>query len=536
MLGRLGFKVFFLGLFSFIILYHFFSKAWMLSWVPFVCWGLMGVGFVLWFVFSIEWIFGWIQKRSSQFGISVVISSVAIVAILGVFNWAAIQGQSLYPKTLKQDLTRSSIHSLSDQTIKILSNLSEPVTLEVWTFNLKEMSGVHDMSRFLDNYVQNSKGKVKLVVKNPNNERLEAIQAKITRKDVIIAKASSGRESRVDSFNDAKAEEQITNAIVRSIKGRKKMICFLNGHGELDNNAQNPAQSISEFKDALESSNYSVRDITLITEKVFPSDCEAIASIGPRSAPSETEAQLLKEYLAKGGKLLAMWGFETPSSWQQIIAPFGVKIDNNILIDERVQGAPAVYTKNFGADSDLARSFTQPILFVLTRSINVPAAPPAGVSVKTVVSVEDGTLLKEGDIKSLKGGKVSRSTLASANSKAVVVEIKKAIEAAVETQKTETIEASVAAKEMGIVLMGSNMIASNGLITQFGNMDFLMNTVSYLMEDKDLIGIRPRDVKAAKLELTGARLREVQGYLLLSTLAFITFALMAAYGRKTTLN
>lgn len=536
MLGRIGFKLFLLGLFSFIILFHFFSGIWMISWVPYISWGLMGVGFVLWFVFSIEWIIGWFQKRSSQFGLSVVLSSIAIIAILGIVNWGSIQLQTIYPKALKKDLTRSSMHSLSDQTLKIIGNLQEPVTLEVWTFNLKEMSGTHDMPRFLDNYVQNSKGKIKLVVKNPNAERLEAIQAKITRKDTIIAKAASGRESRIDSFNDAKAEELVTNAIVRSIKGRKKMICFLNGHGELESVNPNSGQSISDFKDSLDGSNYSVREITLLTEKVVPSDCEAIASVGPKSNPSDTEVKLLTEYLSKGGKLLAMWGFETPVSWQQVIAPFGVKIDNNILIDERVQGAPAVYTKNFSADSDLARSFTQPLLFVLSRSINVPAAPPAGVSVKTVVSVEDGTLLKEGDVKSLKSGTVSRASLASANSRAVVVEIKKAIDEANKEASAKESSEATPSKEMGIVLMGSTMIATNGLIGQFGNLDFLMNTVSYLMEDKDLIGIRPREVKSAKLELTGARLKEVQGYLLLSTMAFITFALMAAFGRKTTLS
>jgi len=536
MLGRLGLKLFVVGLFSFIILFHFFAKVWMIKWIPMACWALMGVGFILWFVFSIEWIIGWIQKRSSQFGISVVVSSLGVLGLLAVFNWAAIQGQSLWPKALKFDLTRSNIHSLSDQSLKILKTLPEPITLEVWTFSLKDMSGVHDMPRFLDNYVQNSNGKLKLVVKNPNNERLEAIQAKVTRKDVIIAKAASGRESRIDSFNDAKAEELITNAIVKAIKGRKKMICFLNGHGELEATAANQGQGISDFRNALEGSSYSVRDVTLLTEKVVPKDCETIASVGPRSSPSDSEVALLTEYLAQGGKLLAMWGFETPAAWQKVIAPFGVKIDNNILIDERVQGAPAVYTKNFGVDSSLGRSFTQPLLFVLTRSINIPTAPPAGVSVKTVVSVEDGTLLKEGDVKSLKGGTVSRATLASANSKAVVVEIRKAIEAGEAKEKEAATDETKAAKEMGIVLMGSNMIASNGLIGQFGNMDFLMNSVSYLMEDSDLIGIRPREAKAAKLELTGARLREVQGYLLLSTLLFMSLALFAAFGRKTTLS
>jgi hypothetical protein len=548
MLGKLGLKLFLVGLFSFIVIYHFFAKFWMISWVPLVCWGLLGVGFVLWFVFSIEWIIGWFQKRSSQFGVSVVISGVGLIGILAVLNWAAIQGQSVYPKALKKDLTRGGLHTLSEQSLKILKGLNEDVTLEVWTFSLKEMSNLHDMTRFLDNYVQNSNGHLKLKVRNPNSERIEAIQAKITRKDVIIAKAASGRESRVDSFNDSKAEEQITNAIVQAVKGRKKILCFLTGHGELEgtaNNGQNAAQTASNFRTSLEETSYSVRDITLATEKTVPTECDMIGSLGPRTSPSENEIKLLGEYLAQGGKMLAMWGIETPVTWQQVLAPYGVKLDNNILIDERVQGAPAALTKTFSTESELTKNFNQLLLFVLTRSITVPTAPPPGVKVQAVASAEQGTLMKEGDLKSLKGGKVLRNSLAQAGGKALAVEITKALPAAEvkkdpkpaagTTEKT-TPDAPSAPRETGIVLIGNNMMASNGLITQFGNMDFLQNTVSYLMKDAEMIGIRPKDIKTAKLELTGERLREVQGYLLLSTLAFIVLAFATAFGRKTTLN
>ncbi len=534
MLGRLGLKLFLVGLFAVIILYHFFAKTWALSWVPMLCLGVMGVGLILWFVFSIEWIIGWLQKRSSQFGISVVISGISVIAILGMVNWGSIQLQSLYPKQLKFDLTRSDMHSLSDQTLKILKDLKEDVILEVWTFNIKEMATTHDMARLMDNYVQNSNGRLKLKVRNPNTDRLDAIQEKITRKDVIVAKAvTSGRQSRVENFSDAKAEEQITNAIVQAIKGRKKMLCMLTGHGELSGTSTAQGQSISEFKNALEASSYTVTEITLATERVAPNQCEAIASIGPVSSPTDGEIKLLGEYLAQGGKLLALWGFETPAVWQKVLDPYGVKLDSNLLIDERVQGAPAVYTKNFSVESELTRNFTQPLLFVLSRSLSISPTPPPGVSAKAIVTVEDNTLMKEGDVKTLKGGRVSRSSLSSAKGKAVAVEI---TQAAASTQKEEDPAKKAAPKETGILVLGNHMLAANGVSSQFGNMDFLLNSVSYMMKDSELIGIRPKDIKAAKLELTRDRINEVQGYLLLSTLAFLVFALMAGFGRKTSLT
>ena len=261
MLGRLGLKLFLIGLFATIVFYHFVASVWRLPLVPILCIGFMGLGLILWFVFSIEWLIGFIQKRSSQYSFGVIASVIGVVGILCVLNWVSIE------KNKKWDLTRSGIHSLSDQTIKILKNLKEPVTLEVWTMNVKDMSGGHDMGRFLENYVQNSNGKVKLAIRNPNSERPEALQNKITRKDTIIAKAESGRESRIDSFSDAKAEEQITNAIVQAVKGQKKIICSVVGHGELAAQQGEPGTSISLLKQALEGNSYTVREVTLATEK-----------------------------------------------------------------------------------------------------------------------------------------------------------------------------------------------------------------------------------------------------------------------------
>jgi ABC-type uncharacterized transport system involved in gliding motility auxiliary subunit len=533
MLGKLGLKLFLSALFAIIIIYHFVPGVWEYSWVPLTSVSFLGVGFVLWIVFSIEWLVTWFKKRSSQWGLSIIVSTIGVVGILSVLNWTAVQ------KNKKWDVTRNKLHSLSDQTTKILQNLKEDITLEVWTTNIKEMSGSTDMSSFLESYKEKSKGKLSLKVRNPNAERVEAIQAKITRKDVIIARASSGRESRVDNFSTGRAEEQITNAIVQAIKGRKKTLCFLDGHGEIKASGREggeQAMSISQLKEALESASYQTKELTLATEKTVPSDCELIASVGPRSAPSENEVKLLKEYLAQGGKLFAFWGLETPAAWNSIIEAYGVRLENNVLIDERVQGAPGVYTKSFSPESDITRNFNSPLFMLLARSIVVPKAAPPNVTARAIATTEAGTLQKIGDLKSLKGGSVARSSLSKANSLPLIVEITQPVKTADTKEKTKSDKEATEkqeSKETGILLIGNQMLASNGLIGQFGNMDFLMNSFSYLVKDTDLIGIRPKEVKSAKLDLTANSLKQVQGYLLLSTLMFIVFAVLLGFGRKT---
>ena len=64
MLGKIGLQLFTFGLFTTIVIYHFFTSYWILSWVPIVCWTLLGSGFFLWFICSIEVIVKLILKRS----------------------------------------------------------------------------------------------------------------------------------------------------------------------------------------------------------------------------------------------------------------------------------------------------------------------------------------------------------------------------------------------------------------------------------------------------------------------------------------
>ncbi len=540
MLGKIGLQLFTFGLFTTIVIYHFFTSYWILSWVPIVCWTLLGSGFLLWFIFSIEVIVKWIQKRSSQFGISVIISVIAIIGLLGSANWIAIQ-KNCWPfmKDCKFDMTRGNIHSLSDQTVKILQNLKEEITVDVWTVNIKGMSGSHNMERFLDNYVQKSGRKLKLNVRNPNADKTEAIAAKVTRNDLIIVKSAAGRESRVENFNDSKAEEQITNAIVQVSKGKMKTLCFISGHGELPTveagGQGKDGMSVSNLKETLENSSYTVKEIMLATEKAVPADCESLVSIGPKTAPSDSEVSVIKTYLDQGGKLLALWGIETPGQWQNLVTPYGVKLDDNLLVDPKVQGAPGVFTKNYSSESEIVRNFNLPVLLVLTRSIDVGTSP-AGVKVSSIVSTENGTLAAPGDLKALKSGKLNISNTKPAGSKPIVVEIKKTIAAATPESTDKNAEnkegEKTAAKESTVILMGNYLLASNGLASQYGNQDFLLNTVSYIMRDTDLIGIRSKDIKAAKLEVNQVNYLQAQGYLLLTTFAFIALAFATAFRRK----
>ena len=57
---------------------------------------------------------------------------------------------------------------------------------------------------------------------------------------------------------------------------------------------------------------YTVRAIALTSLSAVPPDCSVVAEIGPRHAYAPAEAALLSDYLARGGRLLAMIDPEFP--------------------------------------------------------------------------------------------------------------------------------------------------------------------------------------------------------------------------------
>src|ERR1700731_3416692 len=68
-------------------------------------------------------ILGFFSQRSSQLGTNTMVLSLAVIAILGLLNFAGAR----HPKRI--DLTTEKLYTLSDQTRHVLSDLKNDVTI-----------------------------------------------------------------------------------------------------------------------------------------------------------------------------------------------------------------------------------------------------------------------------------------------------------------------------------------------------------------------------------------------------------------------
>lgn len=581
-LSRLASYLFIGSFFGIIFLWGYLPRVWVMGWPQTALLGIAAVSFVAWFVFSLESLRIWIKKRSTQFALGLVITAVLSIVLLGTVNWLAVS------YNVKKDLTSNQFHTLSDQTKKIAAGLKEEISIRVWTTSPERMSTNLDLKRFLENYRIAGNGKINVKIINPNEDRPGAAAENVKRDNIVIVKSASGREARVENFTDTKGEEQITNAIVQAIKGQKKMVCFVGGHGEINLNS-GEAQGMSQIKTALEGSSYQTKEVVLATAESFPTDCEVIVMAGPRSEGVEREMKMIHEYLAKGGKAIALFGPGTPAGWRKLAGDYGVNVRSDLIIDPRVQPPIAIATKNFAQDVEIVKSFGRLVIFPETSSIEVTAKPKDGESVSTFISSEAYTFAKTGDLKALKSLKPTPLDLKGPLPVAVLV--KKAIAAAADAPPAapekpvphkaplkspehhtswwrkalipeahaqemdddappteaefNAVKAENEAKsapdgekpqknEMTLIIYSNHNFVMNSFVSQMGNMDLFLNSVNYLLKDQDLMGIRPREVRQASLAISPENIRQVYATVLLLAGAFMVGAILI--GRRRSIS
>jgi len=531
-IAKFGYWLFIGALFGNVFIWAFVPSLGMYTVSYLVLLGLAVVGLGLWVFFSFDRLVSWLKLRSTQFALSLGVMALMTFTILGFVNWLAVT------KNVKKDLTANRLHTLSDQTRSVIDSLDEPVRVRVWTTNIALMSDGVDMQAFFENYREIGGDKLTIEIRNPNAHTAEAEADQVRRNNLIIVKAmKSGREARVETLSDVKAEEQLTNAIIQAAKGVKKIVCFVSGHGQPSLDNPEP-QGLSLLKETLERSNYEPRELVLVNNDKVPADCELLAVVGPRNVPLEKEITLLKAYLETGAPMIALIGPRASKVWREFFKGYGVEVRQDILIDPYSPEAPTyVATGNYARDVRVTEGFNLLTLFPESSSISVPTeSSDENLSIQPFVSSEARSYAKAGAVGSRIDVRPSGSDLRGPIPIAVLIEKSlESKEAAPEVSEAADVPDPMGEetqddneKKQRMILFSNDFFVVNGIVSKVGNSDLFMNSVSYLLQDAELIGIRPRDLRQTYLTLTAQNERQVTGIILIVAGLFMVFGIRAA--------
>lgn len=273
--------------------------------------------------------------RRGVFNSSFVVIGLAIVVAVNVF------ANELPEKAKSVDLTSQNLYTLTDESVNLVKNLKQDVTLYVLS---SEKSADDTVARTLSNYEDvSSHIKVEYIdpAVSPNFYASYTDTAPSDGSIIVVC----GNTSKVVSSSDLyqydidystytqtksayDGEGQLTSAISYVTSEDLPKVYTITGHGEtaLDDT----------FKSALEKMNISVEDLTLLQEEAIPEDAAAVIINGPTSDFSADDATKISTYLAGGGKLIVTTAYnktEDTPNFDGILSAYDIQVTNGLVMD-----------------------------------------------------------------------------------------------------------------------------------------------------------------------------------------------------------
>lgn len=443
-------------------------------------------------------------KRSRQ--ANMTIFSLSVVGIVVCVNVLAAR----YPVSF--DLTSSRLNSLAPQTIQVLNQLREPVKLLAF-MQKTDNPYLRQMKDVLEAYRRQSSMLTYEVIDFEGNP-LVANEYGVTQVNSVVMVRGTQRKliTARDVFTEDPAgrpmfrgEQYFTNALLNLFEDKPQAVYFTEGHGEwlIDDGADRGA---AQVKSALESENRLVKKINLAMAKEVPEDGVLLVLAGPTKPFSAHELGVLRKFVAKGGKVFA--GLEVKGDPQLggWLKEWGVEPRRRLVMDpER---------------SPLFKLFpTQVIPLYQTHPITDKLAEARLLIIwNTVMPLREvgdhapHLLVQPLMETSPKGfGKAdfsSRSTHRESGDDAgplmMAYAVSREAQKPIERIEEEVKQAPVPVPVM-VVCGDADFLSNEGLLSAPGNRDFFLNSVSWLLSERQKISIRP---KSAELRRIRPLLRE----------------------------
>src|SRR3954451_13478888 len=187
----------------------------------------------------------WLKTRQKKITAFLTGYILIVITVLGLFNWLGQQ----HNKSV--DTTANKRFSLSDQTKKVVGELKQDVKITYFDKG-ENFPRAKDL---LDRYDLLS---TKLSVDYIDPDKKPEVATKMGVKTYGTIYVDSGPKHQ-----EAKAitEEEVTGALIRTLKSGDRTVCVVSGSGEhkLDETGRS---GYSSAKELIEKNNYKTREIT----------------------------------------------------------------------------------------------------------------------------------------------------------------------------------------------------------------------------------------------------------------------------------
>lgn len=439
--------------------------------------------------------------RQARYGSNMLLISLGFVGILVVLNYL------VYANPLSADLTEDREYTLAPETDLALASLPEPAVLQGF-YSPDLQSSRENLRPLLERYRTASDGRVTFSFIDPIENPLLARQLGIERDGSLAV--VMGDRSEVISYP---SEEEITGALVRLSNPEARVVYMLTGHGERDIEETGEA-GYSQVRIALESKNYTVHSLSLLSDPSVPADGLAVILVAPVYPLSAEEVTALSTYLNGGGSLVVLLqpNVETQIAGQAdplldyLAAEWGVVAEDDLVVEPRSSSFLVAVSFGYGQSPITDRMQNLASLYPGARSLTAVGAE--GLSVTSLVTTSE-----------LAWGEVDPGFLETQ----ALPEFDEAVDLPGPLVLAATVENPTTGARL--VVIGDADFAANGWVQQLGNRDLMINSIDWAAEQEDLISLTPRQETQRYVVPPSV---QVQGLILLTSVILIPGAVVVA--------
>jgi ABC-type uncharacterized transport system involved in gliding motility auxiliary subunit len=435
--------------------------------------------------------------------------SVIVIAILVFINFFANRYNKSYDSTSNKQFT------LSDQTVKIVKNLQQPLVITYWDQPTK-FKPAQDL---LDRY-KNLSPKVDVRYMDADKKRSAAIEAGVKTLGTIFVDIGTKHQ-------EAKSltEEEVTGAIVRALKGGERLACFVLGSGEHSIDSAERS-GYSGAKELLEKNNYKTQTLKMLEKTEIPKECTIVTVAGPKRDYIQPEVDALKAYVENGGHAVFM--LDPPLKFAKeeiddnaaliaVLAGWGVTVDKDLVLD--TSGVGQIF--GLGPEFPLVTSYESHAI------VNTMKETPTGFPIARSLDVKNGDHTTVEKLFSTTENSFATTNLASS-------EIKQSA-----NDKKGPLVLGAAGTYNGsgdtkgrFVVIGSSNWCSNSFLRFNGNRDLFLNIYNWESSDEDLISIRPKEPTDRRLNMNARQVSMVFYATVILIPLFIIFAGVSVWWKR----
>ncbi len=431
-----------------------------------------------------------LKHRSTGFGINSGVSIVLLVGVLGFINYLGAENEQRF------DLTTEKIYSLAEQSVSVSGEVEQDTHVRAFFPNGDDIP----TRELLELYAaRNSQIGFEFIDPDRQPQLAEQFDVSVYGdfNNPLTGQAfqfgtlileMEDRQERIEKQSEPLREEDVTNALMKLIKGEQKVLYFIEGHGE-KLIAETERTGLDAARNALERESYVVETLNLVREETIPADAAALVWAGPQNEPFPEEIEKVNAYLEQGGSVFVMLDPPPATALSALLDRWSLDAGDNFVVDAsgvgRLLGAgPEIPLVSQYGTHVITQRFNAMTFFPLARSVAPAEEVEAGLNVTELLATSAQSW-GESDLDSTEAGYDPEQDLGGPVTIGVVI--------------TRDLDAE---EKSRLVVFGDSDFASNGFFSLQGNGNLFLNTVSWLAEDESFISVRPKVPEDRRLTLT----------------------------------